>query len=105
MGDSRFTLGDKVRVRTTDVTESFGVAGQRGIVYGYTTPSVTGAEVIGNPLDNCAVAVGIEGRNGQLWFAADLLELVDHGAGTTAEIAGRRFIRNEGGEWREVKPS
>ena len=47
MGDSRFTLGDEVRIRSTDVTESLGVAGHTGIVYGYTTPSVTGVDVIG----------------------------------------------------------
>src|ERR1700736_6855396 len=44
MGDSRFTLGDQVRIRTTNITESLGVAGQTGMVYGYTTPSLTGVD-------------------------------------------------------------
>jgi hypothetical protein len=105
MSDSRLTLGDKVRIRSTDVTESLGVAGQTGIVYGYTTPSVTGVDVIGNTPEDYAVSVGIEGRNEQFWFAVDLLEFVNHGAKTTMTIAGRQFIRDEGGEWREVKPN
>ncbi len=105
MGDSRFTLGDKVRIRSTDVTESLGVAGHTGIVYGYTTPSVTGVDVIGTSPEDYAVSVGIEGRNEQFWFAVDLLEFVNHGAGTTMQIAGRRFIRDERGEWLEEKPN
>jgi len=100
----RITFGDKVRIRSTDATEARGVAGQTGIAYGYTTPSVTGVEVIGNPSEDYAVSVGIEGLNEQFWFAEDLLEFVNHGAGTTMEVGGRRFIRDEHGEWREVKP-
>ena len=100
----RITFGDKVRIRSTDATEARGVAGQTGIAYGYTTPSVTGVEVIGNPSEDYAVSVGIEGLNEQFWFAEDLLEFVNHGAGTTMEIGGPRFIRDEHGEWREVKP-
>jgi hypothetical protein len=40
-----------------------------------------------------------------LWFAEELLEFVDHAAGTTVEIAERKLIRDERGEWREVKPN
>lgn len=105
MGDSRFTLGDIVRIRSTDVTESLGVAGQTGMVYGYTTPSVTKVDAVGNPAEDYAISVGIEGRNQQFWFAVDLLEFVNHGTGTTMTIGGCLFIRDERGEWREAKPN
>jgi hypothetical protein len=78
MNAPRITFGDKVRIRCTDATEALGVAGQIGIVYGGTTPSVTGIEVIGNPPEDYAVAVQIEGRTQPLWFAEDVLEFADH---------------------------
>jgi hypothetical protein len=43
----------------------------------------------------------IEGQEESLWFAETLLELVDHQPGTTVEIAGRRLIRDERGEWHD----
>jgi hypothetical protein len=99
------TFGDRVRVRLSNATEKLGIAGQIGIVHGTTTPSVTGIEVIGTPSNDLAIAVALEGQTKQLWFAEELLEFVDHAAGTTAEIAGRKLIRDERGEWREVKPN
>ena len=47
----------------------------------------------------------LDGQTTQLWFAEELLEFVDHAAGTTAEIAGRTLIRDERGECREIKPN
>jgi hypothetical protein len=49
--------------------------------------------------------VRIDGQATQSWFAEELLEFVDHAAGTTVEIAGRKLIRDERGKWREVKPN
>jgi hypothetical protein len=48
---------------------------------------------------------GLKAEINSFWFAVDLLEFVNHGAKTTMTIAGRQFIRDEGGEWREVKPN
>ena len=103
MKSPRITFGDKVLVRPSSVTEALGIAGQTGIVYGSTTPTVTGVRVIGNPIEDYAISVTLDGRNDQLWFADDLLEFVDHQIGTTVSIAGRRLIRDQNGEWREVK--
>jgi len=47
--------------------------------------------------------VRLDGQATQLWFAEELLEFLDHAAGTTVEIAGSKMIRDEYGEWREVK--
>jgi len=72
-------LGDKVRVRSTAVTEAKGLAGLVGMVCGQTTPSVTQGligEIVGEPKQDYAVNVLFEGRE-TTWFAPDLLELVE----------------------------
>jgi hypothetical protein len=99
------TFGDRVRIRLTETTETLGIAGQMGIVNGRTTPSVTGIEVIGSSSKDLAIAVTLEAQTKQLWFAEEILEFVDHGPGTTVEIAGRKLIRDEHGEWREANPT
>ncbi|MGB8011823.1 MAG: hypothetical protein WCF68_09440 [Terriglobales bacterium] len=105
MNSSRISFGDKVRIRSEKATESKGVAGKTGIVYGQTTPSVTGVEVIGAATEDYAIAVMVEGHSESLWFAENLLEFVDHQPGTTIGVAGRHLIRDEHGEWYERKPS
>jgi len=105
MKEGRIAFCDRVRVRRTDETESRRVVGLTGIVHGRTTPSVTGVSVIGKSSEDIAIGVLLDGQATALWFAEDLLEIVDHAPGTTAEIAGRKFIRDERGEWREIKPN
>jgi hypothetical protein len=61
--------------------------------------------VIGKSSEDLAISVALDGQTTQLWFAEELLEFVDHAAGTTVEIAERKLIRDERGEWREVKPN
>ena len=99
------SFGDRVRIRVTEATESLGIAGQMGIVNGRTTPSVSGVEVIGNGSKDFALAVTLEVQTKQLWFAEEVLEFLDHGAGTTVEIGGRTLIRDEHGSWRDLKPN
>ena len=101
MSTSRISFGDKVRIRSATATDAVGAVGRTGVVYVFTTPSVTGVEDIGDTPDDHAVAVTIEWRAESLWFAEALLELVDHQRGTTIEIAGRRLIRDERGEWHD----
>ena len=97
------TFADKVRIRSTSVTEALGIAGRTGIVHGWTTPSVTGVEVIGNSEDDYAIAVDVEGQSARLWFAEDYLEFVDHQPGTTRSVGGRLLMRDAQGDWHEVK--
>ena len=59
----QISFGDKVRLRATPATESRGIAGRTGIVHGFTTPSQTGVEVIGDFADDYAIAVMVEGKN------------------------------------------
>jgi len=93
---------DNVRVRTTPETAAAGLAGLNGQVYGETTPSVTGVEVIGEVDRDYAVNVFFTARNEGFWFAPQLLEFVDHGPGTVIEIAGKKAVRSATGEWKTV---
>jgi hypothetical protein len=93
------SFGDNVRVALTPLTVSLGVAGRTGQVYGETTPSVTGVEVIGSPTEDFAINVQLDGTTDSRWFVPDLLEFVDHAPGTEIAIGGKRFVRSESGEW------
>jgi hypothetical protein len=97
------TFGDNVRVKATGLTESLGLAGLVGVVLGETTPSVT--DVVGTSDDDYAINVSFENRGEDFWFAAELLEFVDHGGVTEAKIGDKRFARDANGEWRSVDDS
>ena len=99
-GSIRF--GDNVRVCDTQATREIGLAGLIGQVYGETTPSVTGVQVIGKPRTDYAINVRIEGRKETYWFAADLLELVDHAPGTEIRVGSKRYVREADGQWRDL---
>jgi hypothetical protein len=105
MSDVSLSFGDNVRIRSTPLTEKLGLAGQTGSIYGETTPSVTGVEVIGEATADYAVNVMIEARGEQLWFAPDLVEFIDHGAGTEVRIGDVHLVRDASGEWSEVPGS
>ena len=57
------SLGDNVRVVETPLTTGLGLAGRVGQVYGETTPSVTGVDVVGDVSDDYAVAVQLDLRH------------------------------------------
>jgi len=99
------TFGDRVRIRTSPETESKGVAGLIGQVYGQTTPSVTGVEAIGELTEDYAVNVFFKDRNESFWFAPMLVEFVDHAPGTEIRLDGiaKKWTRTEAGDWREEK--
>jgi hypothetical protein len=101
------SFGDNVRVRATPETNSLGLAGLAGQVFGETTPSATGVEVIGNVTSDYAVNVRFEGRDGEYWFAPQLLEFVDHAPGTAIRLEGvpKSWVRNQTGEWIEIPDS
>ena len=97
----QISFGDNVRVRDTAATQAAGVAGLTGPVYGETTPSTTEVDVIGEVTNDYAINVHFEERGESLWFAPELLELVDHGAGAEITIDGvdKKWTRTESGEW------
>ncbi|HYX28604.1 MAG TPA: hypothetical protein VE863_08560 [Pyrinomonadaceae bacterium] len=97
------TLGDNVRICAAPETEAKGLDGLAGQVYGQTTPSVTGVEVIGELTSDYAINVFFADRNESFWFAAKLIEFIDHGAGTEVTLKGvdKKWIRTATGEWLE----
>ena len=96
-------FGDRVRVRPAAETEAAGIAGRAGVVYGITTISVTGVEVVGSPTEDVALNVVIDESNESVWLAAALVEFVDHNAGTTITLDGvpKKWTRDTSGDWME----
>ena len=82
-------------------TRKLGIAGLSGSVYGETTPSASGVEVVGMARDDFALNVMLEHRQEQIWLAPDLVEFVDHAPGTEMTIGDRRFVRAATGQWDE----
>ncbi len=101
------SFGDKVRVRAQAETQLAGIAGRIGQVYGLTMPSVTGVEVIGAPRRDYAIKVYFVDTEESHWLAEELLDLVDHGEGTTITFDGidKKWIRKGDGNWGELKQS
>src|SRR5690606_14932001 len=81
------TFGDNVRILSSPETDERGLAGKEGQVHGETTPSVTLVEVIGEVKNDYAINVSIDGMDSELWFAPELLELVDN-AGVPGTVIG-----------------
>jgi len=72
------SVGDIVRIRSTPETQSLGLAGLAGQVYGSAAmPSTANMAVIGSPPNDAALNVVIEGQPEDLWFNPELVELVD----------------------------
>jgi hypothetical protein len=95
-------FGDNVRIGMAPATESLGVAGLTGQVYGETTPSVTGVEVVGELREDYAINVFLKDRNESFWFARERVEFVDHAPGTVIQIGDKELARTETGGWQEV---
>ncbi|WP_420643631.1 hypothetical protein [Candidatus Leptofilum sp.] len=103
MKNMSISFGDNVRVRDTVETQAAGVAGLIGQVYGETTPSVTGIDIIGHQNSDYAINVFFEERDESLWFAENMLEFVDHSAGTEITLKGvdKKWTRSPEGDWVE----
>ena len=95
-------FGDNVRIVSAAATVELGIAGLTGNVYGVTTPSITGVEVVGGSQSDTAVNVFIEEIEKDYWLSPDLVELIDHAPGTTFSIGSREWVRTEDGEWEEI---
>ena len=96
-------FGDTVRIRTTEATVNAGMADLVGTVYGETTPSATGVEVIGALETDHAISVYFADRGAPAWFDPRLLEFVDHGEGTQVTLDGvaKKWVRSSDGKWLE----
>jgi hypothetical protein len=106
MGDNvpvtdEITFGDRVRVRSTSATDAAGVAGRAGQCYGFSTPSLTKINVVGDLQGDLAYNVAFDDGD-DAWFDPRDLELLDHGGGTEITVGDKRLVRDESGEWRET---
>jgi hypothetical protein len=95
------SFGDRVRIASDPAAIDAGFAGRLGVIYGYTTPSVTSVDVIGDSDVDLAYNVGFEEDGVDAWFAPGLVELVDHSPGLEITIGDKRLVRDETSEWRE----
>lgn len=92
---------DSARVRSTLFTEAAGYAGAEGTIFGVTTVSVTGVEVIGEPEDDTAINVDFDGRLPAAWFQPSLIEVTGQPE-ATIEIGPARLHRSADRAWHEV---
>jgi hypothetical protein len=93
-----------VRIATTPATQRLGYAGALGVVMGFTTPSVTGVEVVGDSDEDLALGVSFDELE-DAWFAPGLLDKVDLQPGTEVRIGAWRFIATADGEWKLAPPA
>jgi hypothetical protein len=54
--------------------------------------------------EDYAVNVLIDELDLAFWFAADLVEFVDHGPGLRITIGDAHYIRDADGTWHETEP-
>jgi hypothetical protein len=101
------SFGDNVRICDVQLTKELGFAGLRGVVYGMTTPSITGIEIIGPSGVDYAINVHFEDRKESFWFASELVEIVDHAAGSEITLDGvnKKWIRQSDSSWEEISTS
>jgi len=92
-------FGDNVWIADTPLTREKGFAGERGVVYGVTTPSAMGIEFIGTSTKDVALNVHFASRNEAFWFAPELVQFVNHGAGTVVTMGSKKGVRREDGSW------
>src|SRR6476469_2844306 len=93
------SLGDHVRILQDPTTAEGGWAGREGTCYGFTTPSLTGVEVVGHTEDDDALNVGFDDGE-TAWFAPHLVEFIDHAPGTTITVGDKPMVRDADGNWR-----
>ena len=98
------SFGDRVRIASTPITQHAGIAGLVGSVFGETKPSASGVTVIGAVQDDFALNVFVDERRESYWLTLDLVEFLDHQAGSTIRLNGvaKEWVRQKTGKWREV---
>src|SRR5712691_11463402 len=94
-------FGDRVRIKESPETIAAGVAGMEGDVYGFTTPSTTGVDVIGGAPDDHALNVFVQGYKAELWLRADLVEFLHYNVGTEMVVGNVKAVRQPDESWAE----
>lgn len=100
-------FGDIVKFKKNPTTEKAGVSEQQGKCLGWTTPSQTKIEFIGDQSLDYAISVELDETSEIIWATQDLVEFVSHGEGQVMEIGNKRATRMADGSWKEeiIDPS
>jgi hypothetical protein len=93
------TFGNTVKIKSSPETEKSDTAEKIGEIYGETTPSVTGVDVIGNLKRDYAVNVYFKDTKTSLWFDEDLLEVINSGEDSIMTLGDKSFIKTKSGDW------
>lgn len=98
-------FGDTVRIRHTTETAQAGIAGREGTVYGFTTPSVTGVEVVGELMDDFALNVHVEALDAAFWLDPSNIELVSRPDTQVLTVGNKRIVvtRTEDGYQEDIE--
>ncbi len=97
------SFGNKVKIKNTPETVSKGLADKTGQVYGHTTPTVTGVEVIGKTDKDFALNIHFDDLNESFWFDEGLIQQLDNGEGTEMTLDGidKKWTKYSSGNWSE----
>ncbi|MGY3265570.1 hypothetical protein [Lysobacter sp. HA35] len=74
--DAPVGFGDTVTILETADTVGAGIAGHEGEVYGFTTPSGTGVDVVGSLAEDFAINVYVESLGRDFWLDPSAVQLV-----------------------------
>ncbi|UKN03492.1 hypothetical protein K6119_08190 [Paracrocinitomix mangrovi] len=96
-------FGDEVKFVDNQTTQNAGVASKTGVCLGFTTPSVSNIEFIGDTTSDYAISVELDETKETIWTTQDLVEFVSHGEGQVIEIGNIKATRMADGSWKEEK--
>ena len=100
-------FGDKVKFVDNETTQKAEVANKEGTCLGFTTPSMTNIEFIGETEIDYAISIELTDNSEIIWTTQDLVEFISHGEGQVMEIGNIRATRRADGTWKEeiIDPS
>jgi hypothetical protein len=96
----RVEVGDIVRILTAPETVAAGYADRTGTCYGFTTPSMSGEDVIGSAVEDDALSIHFDDGS-SAWFTRSLVAFVDVDSGQMMRIGEKWFVRTPDGDWIE----
>ena len=96
-------FGDKVKFVDNETTRKAGVATKEGTCLGFTTPSLTDIEFIGETEVDYAISIELKDSSEIIWTTQDLVEFIDHNEGHVIEMGNMRATRRADGSWKEER--
>ena len=97
------SFGNTVKIKITPDTTSKGFADKTGEIYGHTTPSATGVEVIGKTEKDFALNIYFDDIKESFWFDEGLVVHLDNGEGTEMTLDGvdKKWTKDSASNWIE----